>query len=91
VTAPARTTHLGGRRGRHAPDAPTAAHVATDAPLVVVDLVVRRTARGHLEVVFPTRRDARGREHSLVRPIDRAAREAIRMQVLAAAGLEAAL
>jgi len=58
--------------------------------LVVVDLVVRRTAGGHLEVVFPTRRDARGREHSLVRPIDRAAREAIRLQVLAAAGLEAA-
>jgi len=58
--------------------------------LVVFDLVVRRTARGHLEVVFPTRRDARGRERALVRPIDPAAREAIRLQVLAAAGLEGA-
>jgi DNA-binding cell septation regulator SpoVG len=41
-----------------------------------------------LTVVFPTRRDANGREHALVRPVDHAAREAIRQQVLAAAGLE---
>ena len=57
---------------------------------VVVDLAVRRTARGHHDVVFPTRRDTHGREHALVRPVDRAARDAIRVQVLAAAGLEGA-
>lgn len=63
-------------------------HVRARLGPVVIDLVVRRTATGRLTVVFPTRRDASGLEHPLVRPVDRAAREAIRLQVLAAAGLE---
>ncbi|HET8692786.1 MAG TPA: hypothetical protein VFM30_11685 [Steroidobacteraceae bacterium] len=63
-------------------------HVRARLGPVVIDLVVRRTAAGRLTVVFPTRRDGRGREHAVISPIDRAAREAIRQQVLAAAGLE---
>jgi hypothetical protein len=63
-------------------------HVRGRLGPVLIDLVVRRTASGRLTVVFPTRRDGSGREHQLVRPVDRAAREAIRQQVLAAAGLE---
>jgi len=68
------TGFLGHARGRLGP--------------VLIDLVIRRTATGRLTVVFPTRRDASGREHPIVRPVDRASREAIRQQVLAAAGLE---
>lgn len=63
-------------------------HVRGRLGPVMIDLVIRRTATGRLTIIFPTRRDASGREHQLVRPVDHAAREAIRQQVLAAAGLE---
>lgn len=56
-------------------------------PVVIDGLAVRRTRRGHLTVEFPIRRDSHGRKHALVRPIHSAAREAIRQQVLVAAGL----
>jgi len=58
---------------------------------VILDgIAVRRTARGHLTIAFPTRRDGRGREHAVMQPVNRAAREAIRRQVLRAAGMEEA-
>jgi len=51
---------------------------------VLVDgLAVRRTRRGRLVVTWPTRRDAGGRVHRLVWPLDCAVREAVRAQVLA--------
>ncbi len=52
--------------------------------LLVDGLAVRVTRRGRLVVTWPTRRDSRGHEHRLVWPLDRAVREAVRAQVLAA-------
>jgi len=66
----ARTGLLGWARGR-------LGHVLVDG------LAVRRTRRGRLEVAWPTRRDAAGREHRLVWPVDRSVRDAVRAQVLA--------
>jgi DNA-binding cell septation regulator SpoVG len=45
-------------------------------------IAVRRTRCGRLVLSFPVRRDAVGREHSVVRPIDDAARRDIEATVL---------
>ena len=44
-------------------------------------LTLRRTQRGNLTISFPARRDRRGRDHPLVRPIDDATRREIEAQV----------
>jgi len=57
--------------------------------LVVVDgVALRRTQCGRLTLSYPVRHDARGRQHSIVRPVDDAARVAIEAQVFAALHLE---
>ena len=49
-------------------------------------LTLRRTAAGRLAISFPARKDAAGREHPIVQPIDRQARRDIEAQILAALG-----
>src|SRR5688572_2413078 len=49
-------------------------------------LTVRRTAEGRLMVGFPKRRDAQGRQHSIVNPINAEARAAIEDAILRALG-----
>lgn len=52
-------------------------------------VALRLTADGRHALSFPVRRDGRGREHPLVRPVDQDARDAIETAVFAALGLEA--
>jgi DNA-binding cell septation regulator SpoVG len=49
--------------------------------MVIDGVTVRRTAEGRLALSFPERRDGRGRRHSIVRPVDDAARKAIEAAV----------
>ena len=51
-------------------------------------LALRRTLDGHLALSFPARRDASGRQHTCVRPLDDRARREIEAQVFAALGLQ---
>ena len=51
-------------------------------------LVLRRTADGRLALTFPARRDACGRQHCYVRPLDDRARREIERHIFAALGLE---
>jgi hypothetical protein len=51
-------------------------------------LGLRRTAAGDLVISFPARRDAAGRQHPYVRPVDEVCRRDIEYQILAALGLE---
>jgi DNA-binding cell septation regulator SpoVG len=59
---------------------------------VIIDVTARRTADGRLVLSYPERRDRMGRRHSLVRPIDDAARREIESAVFreatAARGVE---
>jgi hypothetical protein len=50
-------------------------------------LALRRTADGRLALSFPARKDARGREHPYVRPLDDRARREIEAQVFRALGI----
>lgn len=58
--------------------------------LVLDGVALRMTAGGRRTLSFPVRRDGRGREHALVRPVDQAARDAIEAEVFAAVGVEGA-
>lgn len=58
-----------------------------DGLFLLDGLAVRTTRRGALTVTFPERRDARGRRHSIIRPLNDAARLVIERHVLAALGL----
>ena len=51
-------------------------------------LALRRTLDGRLVLSFPARRDASGRQHAIVRPLDDRARKAVESQIFAALGLE---
>jgi len=51
-------------------------------------VTLRRTAGGRLALSFPARRDAGGRQHQYVRPLDDRARREIESQVFQALGLE---
>ena len=51
-------------------------------------LTLRRTLDGHLTLSFPARRDAAGREHFYIRPVDDATRRDIEDQVFRAFGIE---
>jgi DNA-binding cell septation regulator SpoVG len=56
---------------------------------VVIDgVTVRRTATGRLTLSFPERCDRRGHAHSVVRPVDDAARRAIEAAVFGEACME---
>ena len=50
-------------------------------------IAVRRTADGRLALSFPARRDAAGRQHPYILPLDSAARRDLEHQVFAAIGL----
>ncbi len=50
-------------------------------------LVVRRTADGRLALAFPARRDASGRKHFFLRPLNDAARREIEAQIFRALNL----
>jgi DNA-binding cell septation regulator SpoVG len=51
-------------------------------------VTIRRTQDGRLVLSFPQRRDVRGDEHALVRPIHNETRLEIERQVFAALGLD---
>jgi len=55
--------------------------------LVIDGVTVRRTAAGKLTLSFPERRDRHGRAHSVVRPVDDAARRAFEAAVFGEATL----
>jgi DNA-binding cell septation regulator SpoVG len=55
--------------------------------LVLDGITVRRTADGRLALSFPERRDKQGRRHSVVRPVDDAARREIEAVVFGQATL----
>ena len=59
-------------------------------PLLLDGVALRQTRRGRPTLSFPVRRDRAGRDHAIVRPIDRTARAAIEREVLAALGLAGA-
>lgn len=49
-------------------------------------IALRRTRDGHLTLSYPERRDAAGRRHPVLRPLDDQARREIEEQVFAALG-----
>ena len=51
-------------------------------------IAVRRKADGGLALSYPARRDAVGRQHYYIRPLDDAARREVEHQLLSAIGLE---
>ena len=51
-------------------------------------LVVRRTLDGRFVISYPSRRDAAGRKHFLIRPLTDAARRDLERQVFHELGLE---
>jgi DNA-binding cell septation regulator SpoVG len=53
-------------------------------------IAVRRTLDGRVVLSFPERRDASGRRHPIVRPLDAACRAAIEAQIFALLGISAA-
>lgn len=55
--------------------------VVNDA-ILLDGVTLRRTRDGRLALSYPSRTDARGRRHHVVRPIDDAARREIERQVL---------
>jgi DNA-binding cell septation regulator SpoVG len=55
--------------------------------LVIDGITLRKTAEGRLALSFPERRDGKGRRHSVVRPVDDAARRAIEAAIFAEATL----
>jgi hypothetical protein len=56
---------------------------------VAIDgISLRRALDGRFTLSFPTRRDQRGRQHFVVRPIDDAARRDFERQVFAALNLK---
>ena len=59
-----------------------------DDCIVLDGIAFRRTATGCRALSFPARRDAAGRRHSYIRPLDDQARRHIEHQVFAALGLE---
>jgi len=54
-------------------------------PWILDGVTVRRTTDGRMTLSYPERRDGRGRSHSLIQPIDDAARQAIEKMVFGAA------
>lgn len=50
-------------------------------------LTLRRSREGRLYVSFPRPRDARGRERSIVRPVDMASQRDIEAQIFLALGI----
>ena len=59
-----------------------------NAALRVDGCTLRRTAAGKLTVSYPARRDARGRQHSVVCPIAEHFRRDVQHQILAQLGIE---
>lgn len=57
-------------------------------PVRLDGVTVRRTRDGRLTLSFPVRRDADGRAHALVRPLDDEARRSLEAQVFAALDLK---
>ena len=56
--------------------------------LVVEGVALRRTLDGRLTLAYPTRRDADGDRHFVVRPVDDRIRLAIEVQVFTALGVK---
>ena len=56
--------------------------------LLVDGVTLRVTEDGRHALSFPVRRDRKGRDHAVVRPVDQDAREAIEAAVFAALRLE---
>lgn len=56
--------------------------------LMLDGITLRRTADGRLALSYPSRRDGRGRQHPLVRPIGDAVRRDLERQVFAQLGIE---
>ena len=61
--------------------------IEVDGLFRVDGTTLRRTRDGRLTLSFPVRHDSTGRQHSIVRPTDAAARREIESQVFAALGL----
>ena len=60
------------------------------ADVIVLDgVAIRRTRDGRIVLAFPVKHDRAGREHSLVRPVSNAARQAITRAVIEALQLRA--
>ncbi|MFN0007024.1 MAG: hypothetical protein ACKVXR_03875 [Planctomycetota bacterium] len=51
-------------------------------------LTLRRTRKGQTAISFPTRRDAHGREHAIVRLLRSDDRRSIEAQIFSALGIE---
>lgn len=51
-------------------------------------LAVRRLSNGQLSLTYPERRDGRGKNHTLVLPVDREARRAIEREILGAIDID---
>src|SRR5215831_13097070 len=51
-----------------------------------ISATLRRTLNGRITISFPTRRNLRGRQHPLVKPLNDTVRRAIEAQVLDALG-----
>ena len=56
-------------------------------PLRIDGITVRRTLDGRLVLSYPSRRDSRGREHPIIRPIGEAARREFECQIFEALGI----
>lgn len=54
--------------------------------LVLDGITLRRTADGRFVLSFPSRTDRRGKKHSIVRPVDDDARQAVEREILAQLG-----
>jgi hypothetical protein len=57
--------------------------------LLLDGIAVRRTRDGRVVLSWPSRRDSRGRDHSVVRPCGDDARQALEAAILGALGLSA--
>jgi DNA-binding cell septation regulator SpoVG len=62
--------------------------VTVNGTLRLDGLTIRRTADGRRTLSFPARRDATGRQHYFVRPLDDRARREIEHQVFQALGID---
>lgn len=54
--------------------------------LVLDGITLRRTADGRFVLSFPSRADRRGKKHSIVRPVDDDARQAVERELLGQLG-----
>ena len=54
--------------------------------LVLDGITLRRTVDGRFRLAFPSRTDRRGQKHSIVRPVDDDARQAVERELLGQLG-----